>query len=1001
MAGVAGLTVLDAATMQRVGGVSTTGNAQGVAALPAFRMDVNGDGAIAPATEVFDLAVVANGIDGTLQFYRVPPIGDPVLLSAVRFSGAETADVQVDATERLAYVALGSRGLAIVDLDGPASVQPIDGDRNGVDDRILGTTGAPGSRVALDAPRGTGLVADGPHGVTLLQLLPARSRILTLRRDPIPGLAGDEEDILSTGRAFTTDAAVRLAISTTAAFERDLQVVVGEQTDGAPSLSFGNRSTTATIPVGLAEATVHIARGARPAHATLTVVQPDGSVLARASFTLEDPDLAPRTLTRLLVAPETSTLTPSAPQAQLAVGGAFDDGRTYNLTTGASGTTYQAADPVIAQVSADGAVTGAAGGSTYIVAAHRDQQVTAAVDSTLTAIVTALVATGSYVTIRAIGDSVPFPGVARMSDGDNIALDEAALATFQTSSASVVTVDPDGTMVATGPGAATVTATTGALAAQVQVSVEPRTAPTVSGITVRPPTHPPAVGAPAPAILARLAGTGSLDGLTVHFAFSGATTASADETTNADGGAGTLIPVTAAGQLTVTATVIDPASGAARSATQAVTVAAAAGDSEPNSTDATAAPLPPGQALSGTVNSTSDARDVYRLDTEAGGTLDLTILLPSDGAPSSVVVVLRTPAGEEIARLTPTDAVTTLSAQVPAGTYVSVEALSGSVSYEIESEFEPVPLVITGVSPASGPPGTPVTISGTGFSPRREDNQVFFGGIAATVVSATATTVQTIVPALGVSGPLKLISGSRGAQAPSFTTGINGPPPPSYLRPRRPNTTREAPTSGVLVDVTRLIVTFDPALTAAAVAAVAQSQSGAIVGFLPPQNTYVLEFAENTTIDGLVERARSLRALPSVVLVSMSVQNELDTIDLRDSGRGLPGTRYADFRAVGPDRTVPGSGRHPVHTTVPRAERPEARQGRRRRYRVQAPVHVGLHGTGRPPVRHAAQAESRCRLGTARDAGGEQGSRHISSRTDWRQERWIHPQRRAEQPDAA
>ncbi len=135
-------------------------------------------------------------------------------------------------------------------------------------------------------------------------------------------------------------------------------------------------------------------------------------------------------------------------------------------------------------------------------------------------------------------------------------------------------------------------------------------------------------------------------------------------------------------------------------------------------------------------------RATDRLDTEAGGTLNLTILLPGDGAPSSVVVVLRTPAGDGIARLTPTDAVTTLSAQVPAGTYVSVEALSGSVSYAIESEFEPVPLVITGVSPASGPAGTPVTIGGTGFSPRREDNQVFFGGIAATVVSATATTVQ-------------------------------------------------------------------------------------------------------------------------------------------------------------------------------------------------------------------------------------------------------------------
>ena len=184
VAGVAGLTVLDAATMQRVGGVSTTGNAQGVAALPAFRMDVNGDGAIAARTEVFDLAVVANGIDGTVQFYRVPETGDPVLLSAVRFSGAETTDVQVDATERLAYVALGSRGLAIVDLDGPASVQPIDVDRNGIDDRVLAAVDTPGSaaRLALALERGLGFVADGTGGLGGLQLLPPRTRFLTLLR---------------------------------------------------------------------------------------------------------------------------------------------------------------------------------------------------------------------------------------------------------------------------------------------------------------------------------------------------------------------------------------------------------------------------------------------------------------------------------------------------------------------------------------------------------------------------------------------------------------------------------------------------------------------------------------------------------------------------------------------------------------------------------------------------------------------------------------------------
>ena len=205
-------------------------------------------------------------------------------------------------------------------------------------------------------------------------------------------------------------------------------------------------------------------------------------------------------------------------------------------------------------------------------AAHRDQQVTAAVDSTLTAIVTALVATRSFVTIRAIGDSLPFPGVAHLSNGDNIPLEEAALATFQTSRADVATVEPDGTVVATGLGSATVTATTGALAAQVLVSVEPRTPPTVSGINLRPPTHQAAAGAPAPTILALLAGTGSLDGLTVRFAFAGATTASADETTNVEGGAGTTIPVASAGQLTSRPPSPIQRQGTERSATQAVTV---------------------------------------------------------------------------------------------------------------------------------------------------------------------------------------------------------------------------------------------------------------------------------------------------------------------------------------------------------------------------------------------------------------------------------------------
>ena len=59
----------------------------------------------------------------------------------------------LDASEGLGYVGLGGHGVAIVDLTGPASIQPIDFNRNGVDDRVLGlleTAGAAG-RVALDS----------------------------------------------------------------------------------------------------------------------------------------------------------------------------------------------------------------------------------------------------------------------------------------------------------------------------------------------------------------------------------------------------------------------------------------------------------------------------------------------------------------------------------------------------------------------------------------------------------------------------------------------------------------------------------------------------------------------------------------------------------------------------------------------------------------------------------------------------------------------------------
>ena len=189
-AGATGLTILDGA-LQRLGGASTTGDAHGVAAFPAAQMDLNGDGTINTETEQFDLAIVANGTDGTVQMFRIDNIAAPELVSVVRLpAGAESVVVNIE--DRLAYVGAGARGVALVDLSGLQSIQPIDADRDGLDDRVLGFVDTPGTagRLALSLSRGLGYVADGPN-LTTVQLLPPRTRFETLLRDVVGGVTGD------------------------------------------------------------------------------------------------------------------------------------------------------------------------------------------------------------------------------------------------------------------------------------------------------------------------------------------------------------------------------------------------------------------------------------------------------------------------------------------------------------------------------------------------------------------------------------------------------------------------------------------------------------------------------------------------------------------------------------------------------------------------------------------------------------------------------------------
>ena len=70
-------------------------------------------------------------------------------------------------------------------------------------------------------------------------------------------------------------------------------------------------------------------------------------------------------------------------------------------------------------------------------------------------------------------------------------------------------------------------------------------------------------------------------------------------------------------------------------------------------------------------------------------------------------------------------------------------------------------------TPSSGPVGTPVNISGTGFSPIAGQNPVTFNGTTATVVSSTATQIVTSVPAGASTGPIAVTTTMKPARRSS------------------------------------------------------------------------------------------------------------------------------------------------------------------------------------------------------------------------------------------
>ena len=95
-------------------------------------------------------------------------------------------------------------------------------------------------------------------------------------------------------------------------------------------------------------------------------------------------------------------------------------------------------------------------------------------------------------------------------------------------------------------------------------------------------------------------------------------------------------------------------------------------------------------------------------------------------------------------------------------TAVTQSSISGSLS-------------ILNFTPAQGGPGTTVTIQGQGFDATPANDAVTFNGVAATVVSATTTTLTAIVPNTATSGAISVIVGANTATSATTFNVLSTP----------------------------------------------------------------------------------------------------------------------------------------------------------------------------------------------------------------------------------
>lgn len=84
----------------------------------------------------------------------------------------------------------------------------------------------------------------------------------------------------------------------------------------------------------------------------------------------------------------------------------------------------------------------------------------------------------------------------------------------------------------------------------------------------------------------------------------------------------------------------------------------------------------------------------------------------------------------------------------------------------------PVPepaLSVANISPTSGPKNTVVTITGAGFGTNATALTVYFNGVQGTIQSSTSTQITAVVPAMALTGKVKVVKNTAQVEGPEFT----------------------------------------------------------------------------------------------------------------------------------------------------------------------------------------------------------------------------------------